>query len=305
MSPVLPPTGTDRPPLPSDPAAVPGPLHADTVGQGRRLVLAHGFTQTGRLWGGMDRLLAQRYQVVSADLPGHGRSSAVRADLLAGADLLAAVGGRAAYLGYSMGARFCLHVALARPGDVSALVLISGTAGLESAEERAARRRADGLLADQLDPPDRAPGHCDADRDRDRDQERDQERVDRFLDRWLAQPLFADVPEHAAGRDERRTNTPDGLASSLRMDGTGTQEPLWARLGELSMPVLLVTGENDAKFTELNRRMAAAIGPRARHAVVDGAGHSPHLVRPDLVASLVEQFLDENPDTGLGYTGTR
>lgn len=297
MSPEMSPTGTDRPAPTPDPAVAPAaPLHAETIGQGRRLVLAHGFTQTGRLWGGMDRLLARHYQVVRADLPGHGRSSAVRADLPTSAASLATTGGRAAYLGYSMGARVCLHVALDRPGSVSALVLVSGTAGLESSDERAARRQADGLIADQLDPPDHAAGLGSSDPAR--------ERVDRFLDRWLAQPLFADIPVHATGREERRTNTPEGLASSLRLAGTGTQEPLWSRLSELSMPVLLVTGADDAKFCELNRRMAAAIGARARHVVVEGAGHSPHLVRPDLVASLVERFLDGSPDTGIEHTGT-
>jgi len=314
MFPEMAPTGTDQPsppPVPARPAT--GPLHAETIGRGGRLVLAHGFTQTGRLWGGLDRILARHHQVVRVDLPGHGRSSGVRADLPTTADSLVAAGGRGTYLGYSMGARVCLHAALDRPTSVESLVLISGTAGIEDDEERAARRRADGVLADQLDPPgptDRSRGTASsatptasspgissavpgdpaaaaaaAGRDR----------LGRFLDRWLAQPLFADLPEEGAGREERLTNTPEGLASSLRLAGTGTQVPLWSRLGELTMPVLLVTGADDAKYCELNRRMAAAIGPGARHVTVEGAGHSPHLVRPDLVASLVEDFLDAAP----------
>ena len=289
MSPEMAATGTDQPPPPLDVTRVTaGPLHTETIGHGGRLVLAHGFTQTGRLWGGLDRLLARRRQVLRVDLPGHGRSSAVRADLPTTAAALVAVGGRAAYLGYSMGARVCLHAALDHPASVESLVLISGTAGIEDGEERAARRRADGVLADQLDP----PGDPDPDPDTARD---GRDRLERFLDRWLAQPLFADLPEEGAGREERLTNTPEGLASSLRLAGTGTQAPLWSRLGELTMPVLLVTGADDAKFCELNRRMAAAIGPGARHVAVEGAGHSPHLVRPDLVASLVEDFLDARP----------
>ena len=38
--------------------------------------------------------------------------------------------------------------------------------------------------------------------------------------------------------------------------GTGVQPSLWGRLGELTMPTLLLAGEQDAKFTAINREMA-------------------------------------------------
>ena len=52
----------------------------------------------------------------------------------------------------------------------------------------------------------------------------------------------------------------DGLASSLRLAGTGTQEPLWDRLGELTMPVLVVSGGLDERFTGAAHRLSDAIG---------------------------------------------
>ena len=57
------------------------------------------------------------------------------------------------------------------------------------------------------------------------------------------------------------------------------------------MPVLIVTGGDDTKFTELGRRMAAAIGPRASHRVLAGAGHAPHLQQPSVVAAWVRSHL--------------
>ncbi|HWD44149.1 MAG TPA: alpha/beta fold hydrolase, partial [Actinomycetota bacterium] len=112
-----------------------------------------------------------------------------------------------------------------------------------------------------------------------------------FLDGWLAGPLFATLPEAAAGRAERLANTAGGLAWALRALGTGAQAPLWDRLAGLRPPTLLVAGELDAKFTAVARRMAAAIGPTAQVALVPGAGHAAHLERPAEVAARIEAFL--------------
>jgi 2-succinyl-6-hydroxy-2,4-cyclohexadiene-1-carboxylate synthase len=256
------------------------PLHAARRGTGPPLVLAHGFTQTHRIWGGLDADLATDHTVVAVDLPGHGGSARVAAGLVAGAALLGRAGGAADYLGYSMGARFCLHLALTRPDLVHRLVLVSGTAGIDDPAERAARRRSDEALASRLDP---VGGGTPEDT------------VTDFVGRWVANPMFGDVPARAGDVDERCTNTAAGLASSLRLAGTGTQEPLWGRLAGLTLPVLVVTGGRDAKFTDLGRRLVASVGGPATHVVIDGAGHAPHLQHPHAVASAVRAFLDGTP----------
>ena len=114
-----------------------------------------------------------------------------------------------------------------------------------------------------------------------------------FLRRWMDSPLFADLSHEAAGLEERERNTGPGLASSLRLAGTGMQLPLWGKLHRLAMPVLIVCGEHDEKFTALGHRMADAIGTNATLAVVPGTGHTPHLQRPDAVAGLVRDHLAE------------
>jgi 2-succinyl-6-hydroxy-2,4-cyclohexadiene-1-carboxylate synthase len=242
--------------------------------------MAHGFTQTGRAWGSIDRNLATDHQLVLVDLPGHGRSSELAASLEDGAFLLTEVGGRGAYLGYSMGARFCLHAALACPDLVEQVVLISGTAGIDDDREREQRRRSDEQLADQLDPrpaSDVAP-----------------ETVETFVQRWLENPMFNGISPEATALPERLRNTGRGLASSLRLAGTGTQRPLWDLLGQLTMPVLIVTGQLDQKFTSLGERMVDAIGPSSSQAVIPDAGHAPHLQRPDRVAAVVRRFLEDH-----------
>ncbi|HVF32768.1 MAG TPA: alpha/beta fold hydrolase [Acidimicrobiales bacterium] len=244
-------------------------LHADRTGAGPRVVLVHGFTQTRRSW---DRLApaiaAAGHEVLAVDAPGHGRSAAhAGADLREGARLLGESGGRAAYVGYSMGGRLALHLAVQEPDRVERLVLVGATAGLDTAAERADRRAADEALA--------------------RDLERDG--LDAFLGRWLANPLFATLPIEAAGIEDRKENTAEGLVASLRRTGTGTQDPLWDRLP--SMPVLLVVGEHDAKFTAIAHRLADGWRGPAEVARIAGAGHACHLEQPDAFLDVVVRFL--------------
>src|SRR6266496_5912034 len=236
--------------------------------RGGPVVLVHGFTQTLVSMEPLAARLRPR-RAIRVDLPGHGGSASVRAGFAEAAALLGEAGGRAAYVGYSLGGRLCLRLALDRPDLVRALGLIGASPGLDGPAERAARRASDEALAAEL------------------------ERVglERFLDRWLAQPLLATLPPERAGRADRLANTTQGLAASLRQHGPGAQEPLWDRLAGLRPPVLLVAGAGDAKFAALAQRMAAAIASSARVALVPGAGHAAHLERPEEVAALVGAFL--------------
>ena len=246
------------------------PLHRVVDGgAGERVVLVHGFTQTLASMEPLAARLRDRYQVVRVDLPGHGGSPAPRSSFEDAAAALGEAGGRAAYLGYSLGGRLCLRLALDRPDLVRALILVGASPGLDDPAERAARRASDAELAAEIE---RAG-------------------VERFLDRWLAQPLFATLPAERAGRADRLTNEAANLAESLRRHGTGAQQPLWDRLPTLRAPVLLLAGAADAKFSALAGRMAAAIGPTARVALLPGAGHAAHLERPDETATLVREFL--------------
>ncbi len=238
------------------------------------LVLAHGFTQNAACWEPFLGYLVADRRVLAVDLPGHGRSGAVRADLWQAADLLAEVAGGAGgpvdLLGYSLGGRIGLHLALRHPEVVRRLVLVGATAGIADPVARAARRQADDALAARFEA----------------------DPLRESLDRWLAQPLFRTLPEDRAHLAARATNDPAGLASSLRLAGTGSQEPLWDRLGELTGPVLLVAGVLDVRFAALGAAMARAIGPGASLALVPGAGHACHLEQPALTATVVRRFLD-------------
>ena len=245
-------------------------VSGSTAPDRQRVVLLHGFTQTSQSWTPLaERLVRNRdLEAIVFDLPGHGHSSHVVTDLQRTAHLVA-VAGRATYVGYSMGARLALHVALARPELVERLVLIGGTAGLDTEEERAERRAADEVLAKRV--------IC--------------EGVASFVASWLQGPLFhtfhATVDDVAA----RNTNTPEGLASSLRVSGTGSQQPLWNELRNLEIPTLILAGSLDAKFTGLGRRLAATIAEHASFRPIADAGHAAHLEKPMAFLDELRAFL--------------
>jgi 2-succinyl-6-hydroxy-2,4-cyclohexadiene-1-carboxylate synthase len=259
-------------------------LHAEVRGTGPPLVLLHGFTQTGRLWGPFGERLAESRTLIAVDLPGHAGSDSVRADLPETAKLVADAvraalashggpdGGVDTYdmLGYSLGARLALHVVTGTDLEVARLVVIGATGGIPDPAERDRRRSADEAIADQLE----ASGD-----------------VESFVDAWLGGPMFARLSssDHA-GRGERLRNSASGLASSLRLCGTGTQLPLWERLRTLSCPVLALAGADDTRFAALALRLARTV-PLGVATLVPGGGHAVHLAQPEQCWRIVDHWL--------------
>jgi 2-succinyl-6-hydroxy-2,4-cyclohexadiene-1-carboxylate synthase len=235
------------------------------------LVLLHGFGGTRHAWDRVvEQLSPQRYTPLALDLPGHGDAAEASAPITFDscvARVLAHAPARFALCGYSLGGRVALHVALAAPERVTRLVLVSTSAGIEDDAERAQRRAADCALADELE---RIP-------------------FEQFIERWRTQPLFADEPAEvgALAREDQRRNNPRALAAVLRGIGTGEMAPLWHRLGELAMPVVVAVGERDVKFRALGARMAGGIA-EAELVVLPG-GHGLPLENPAGMTGALEE----------------
>ena len=104
--------------------------------------------------------------------------------------------------------------------------------------------------------------------------------------------MFKGLMSTPADIEDRLRNTPEGLASSLRLAGTGTQESLWERLHDLKMPVLLIVGNDDDKFRQIGNEMKNCIGANAELCVIDNAGHSVHLEQTHSFHSVVSEFLN-------------
>jgi 2-succinyl-6-hydroxy-2,4-cyclohexadiene-1-carboxylate synthase len=256
-----------------------------TRGAGRPVLLLHGFTGRGTSWAPHAAAWAHRFRVVTVDLPGHGRSAfaaASRMTVERTADDLAAIllrldASPASVVGYSLGARIALRLAIAHPRTVDRLVLESPSAGIATRADREARRAADAALADRL--------------------ERDG--IAAFVTAWERNPVFA---THAAvapalvarQRAIRLANDPAGLAASLRGAGQGAMEPLGRRLAAVSAPTLVIGGELDAVGRPRAEGVARGIHG-ARLELLPDTGHTPHLERPIAFRRLVLDFLQEVP----------
>lgn len=247
------------------------------------IIFLHGFLGSAGDWREVMAAMSDEVHCVAVDLPGHGLSvglpeetytfeNAARAVILT-LDVLQV--DRATFVGYSMGGRLALYLALHYPARCAGLFLESGSPGLESAEEREARRAADEGKARRLETED----------------------FEEFLRDWYRQPLFAPLARDdeflRRTLEARRKNDPRELAKSLLGMGTGSQPSLWEELSGLQTPTLAVAGGLDEKFVEILHRMKTVCS-RLRTAVVPHVGHSVGAEAPGEYLLLLRDFVDNS-----------
>lgn len=252
------------------------------------VVLLHGFMGNAHDWKPVAETLGETHHVLGVNLPGHGPGWT--ADQTAAMDFascaaaieahLEAMGrAPAAFLGYSMGGRLALYLAMRHPGAVSRLILESSSPGLDTEEKRTLRATRDRDLADRL-----------------ANLRTGSEEFRAFLDEWYAMPLFASLqrhPDKLAALIETRAATCDPalLAAALRALGTGAQPNLWPDLHALKTPTLAITGQDDRKFRIIAEDMALA-SPAIATEILTGCGHNVHLECPAAFMTVVRAFLN-------------
>ncbi len=173
---------------------------------------------------------------------------------------------RADVVGYSMGGRLALLVAVRHPERVARLVLVSASPGLKTPEARAARRTHDAALAADLVAD--FPG---------------------FLHRWTRQPVFAslsDAQRDAIETDRAAHVNPAEAARALVAMGTGAMPSLWEPLRSLRVQTHAVAGALDPTYAALAREMA---GDRAT--LLPDAGHALLTEAPGALADLLIRLL--------------
>jgi 2-succinyl-6-hydroxy-2,4-cyclohexadiene-1-carboxylate synthase len=249
-------------------------------GEGSPVTLLHGFTQSGRSWRELISKMPDGRQWIVPDLRGHGETQIAHdtpcsmdgclSDLERLWDHLSIE--RTHLVGYSMGGRLALHVAVHRPRRVLSLLTIGAHAGLDE-DAREGRRRGDESLAERIE----------------------HDGIEAFVHYWGGLPLFAALerrgPAYVAQvHAERLQNHVAGLACSLRGMGAGVMEPLWDELQSVTVPCTFVAGQLDHGYVASARRLAAAV-PNGRVEIVLRAGHAVHQERPDAFAHVLAAHL--------------
>ncbi len=250
------------------------------------LTLLHGFTQNLNSWDMVRDGLRRIGPTVAVDLIGHGDSPKpedvapyrMEACLDHLEQAMKRLGlSKSWWVGYSMGGRVALQMAVNKPHLVEGLVLISASAGFPDLEARAARIEADNVLADRI------AGWG----------------IEQFIDFWLDLPLFESFKRlprsfQKAMRAERKKNSPVGLANSLRGMGAGAMLPAWAHLPDLTVPALVLAGELDERFVAMARSMAAGM-TEADLSIISDVGHSVHLESPQRFLRAITGYFDRIP----------
>ena len=246
------------------------------------ILLLHGFTGSGRDWNFIIPSLKSNLNIYTPDIIGHGHSdSPDNPDLYKMDAILTQLNEfiiqileyKPILLGYSMGGRLALSYTLKYPEKVKCLILESSTWGIENKDLRRQRINDDKKTAEFI----LAAG------------------IENFIEFWMNKGIFNsqkklsdDILKNV--RKNKLQNNPVGLSNFLLGSGTGNMEPLREKISELKIPVLLITGGLDKKFSAINSNMVK-IFENAEHIIVPEAGHNVHLEKPGLFINVIKDFL--------------
>jgi 2-succinyl-6-hydroxy-2,4-cyclohexadiene-1-carboxylate synthase len=250
----------------------------------KTIFLLHGFTGSSMDWENFSALFNNRFNIIAIDLIGHGKSDSPKEVNFYKADSINKQiweivnhfrNEKIILLGYSMGGRAALNFAVNHPGKISVLILESTSAGIKNEDERKARLKSDEQLADFIET------HT----------------MVEFVNKWMGMEIFStlnDLPEEKIEKlnISKTQNSKIGLANSLRGFGTGIMPFLGNKLSTLNFPVLLISGELDSKFTQINNEIIYKF-PDAEHKVITNSGHNIHFEQTENFVKVVSHYLNQ------------
>ncbi|KAG6654050.1 hypothetical protein CIPAW_05G119100 [Carya illinoinensis] len=281
------------------------------------VLFLHGFLGTGEDWIPIMKGISGSARCISIDIPFHGGSkiqnhSAKDAtqhpslSIEVVADVLYKMikqitPGKVICVGYSMGARIALHMALRFSDKIKGAVVIAGSPGLKDKAARKVRTakddsKAHSLLTHGLQP---------------------------FVDTWYTADLWRSLRGHPHFNQivTSRLQHDDewNLAKALTDLSVGRQLSLWDDLKHCKTPLLLVHGDKDTKFKKIAREMYQEVsnglksGDESReemHEIVEvpNSGHAAHLENPLSIIRALRQYLTKLRTTSFqstesSYTG--
>ncbi|HET7428523.1 MAG TPA: alpha/beta fold hydrolase [Gaiellales bacterium] len=255
-------------------------LHYQIAGEGSPVVLIHAGIADSRMWDPQWEAFTARHRTLRYDMREFGESAAPQGPFAHGRDLIGLLEqlglGPAALVGASLGGRVAAEVAVARPDLVRGLVLVGP--GLPSTgwsdEVRAYGEEEERLLEAGdvegaaevtvrfwVDGVGRQPGDVD--------------------------PAVRDAVRAMQLRAYEHIKDADPDAERL------TVEDVASRVGEISVPTLLIVGDHDRADIVRTVEWLAKEIPEARLVWMPGTAHVPNMERPERFTELVLEFLEQ------------
>ncbi|HLG32506.1 MAG: 2-succinyl-6-hydroxy-2,4-cyclohexadiene-1-carboxylate synthase [Ignavibacteria bacterium GWA2_35_9] len=247
------------------------------------LLFLHGFTGSSEDWKPIVPHIDKNFSTIGIDIIGHGKSDSPQSEELYTAESISnqissvielTVKGKVIPVGYSMGGRAALNFSFRYPEKIAGLILESTTPGIKNEKLRDERIKSDDEIIEFI------KTHT----------------VKEFVAYWVNKEIFDTQRRFSEEKrkyikESKLRNNPDGLANSLQGFGTGKMPPLFEHLKDIKCKTLLITGELDSKFTNINSEIVGLF-PKAEHKIIKNAGHNTHLEEPEKFIGEVNQFLN-------------
>lgn len=246
----------------------------DEAGSGTAVVLLHGFPHDRQLWEAQLAAPPAGARLIALDLPGFGESeSAAVPSLDAWADwVIAALDtlgvARALFCGLSMGGYLCFAIWRRHPSRVLGFVLADTRAGADTLEGQDKRVAMQALvLTDGV-------GKI----------------ADAMMPGMIGKTTRASRPRALEFVDAMLRRASVGAVHDA-LDALRTRPDSSATLGSITVPTLVVCGDEDVLTpVKESEAMQAAI-PDAQLAVIPGAGHVSNVEHPAAFNALLSGFI--------------
>lgn len=249
-------------------------IHYTIEGNGKAVVLLHGFMEAVFIWKKLSKVLSSTYKVICIDLAGHGKTQYFKEfhtmDLQA--DIVKAVidaekEEKISIIGHSMGGYVCMAFAHNYPEKVEALGLFHSNASADDEVAIVNRNRTIGLLRSN--------------------------KAD-FIVRFMPE-LFADDnvdkfdKEIQLLQEYGRQMDVEAIIASI----VGLRErPSYLRTYALDIPFMFIIGKRDNK-SNFQKVLAQTIMPKQSHILLLDCGHMGFYEEEEVCTKFIKGFLAE------------
>lgn len=246
-------------------------------GPGPAVVLLHGFPLSRMMWQEQLAGIGSTYRIIAPDLRGHGESPAPEGvytmDEMAD-DVIELLGTLhitepIVLGGLSMGGYVALSLVVRYPRRVRALMLMDTRAGADTPEAAQGREATAQAVLDA---------------------NKASVVVDAMLPKLFSKRTLDERPERVEPlRTVMEQTTPRGIAGALR--GMAKRPDRRPDLAGISVPTLVLVGEEDVITPPAEARALAEAIPNARLEIIPGGGHLAPYENPSVANAVILQFL--------------